>query len=83
MPTTLPRVNVTFDSKTHQVLSLLARGKHESLGGLIAEMVQAQLELMEDLALADLADKRLASFTRDDALTTENLLRWNKARKHR
>ena len=83
MPTTLPRVNVTFDSQTHEVLSLLAKGKHESLGGLIAEMVQTQLELMEDLALGELAEKRLLSFKRDDALTTENFLRWNKARKSR
>jgi len=83
MPTILPRVNVTFDSQTHKVLSFLAKGKHESLGGLIAEMVQTQLELMEDLALGELADKRLTTFKRDDALTSESFLKWNKSRKNR
>ncbi len=83
MPTTLPRVNVTFDRQTHEQLARLAKGKRESLGSLVSDLVRTQLELMEDMALAEAAEKRLATFKRKDAWSTEDLLRWNRSRRRR
>ena len=35
------------------------------------------LKLGEDLDLGPQAERRLSSFRRDDAITTDELLRWN------
>lgn len=81
MPTTLPRVNVVFDQGTYEVLEELSKAEHASLSNIVSKLVAYALELSEDLALGELAEERLESFRRDDALTSENLLKWNQARK--
>lgn len=81
MPTTLPRVNVAFDRATYEALEEISKTEHASLSYIVSKLVKYALELAEDLALVEEAEKRLSSFHRDDALTTENLLRWNKGRK--
>lgn len=81
MPTTLPRVNVAFDKATYEALEEISKTEHASLSHIVSKLVKYALELAEDLALVEQAEKRLSDFRRDDALTTENLLRWNKGRK--
>ena len=81
MPTALPRVNVAFDQGTYEVLEEISKAEHASLSNIVSKLVAYALELAEDLALGQLAEDRLGSFTRDDALTSEGLLRWNRARK--
>ena len=81
MPTALPRVNVAFDRVTYEALEEISKTEQDSLSHIVSKLVKYALELAEDLALVEQAEKRLSDFRRDDALTTENLLRWNKGRK--
>ena len=81
MPTTLPRVQVTFAPTTFARLERVARAEGASLSEVVASLVQSSLEFSEDLALAEIGEKRLKSFRRDDALTTEALVAWNRRRR--
>lgn len=81
MPTTLPRVQVSFEPATYAMLEQVSQAEGASLSHVVASLVRTSLELAEDLALAQVGEARLASFRRDDALTTDALLTWNRARK--
>ncbi|MBI3319702.1 MAG: toxin-antitoxin system, antitoxin component [Candidatus Omnitrophica bacterium] len=81
MPTTLPRVQVSLEPSTFAMLERVSRAEGASLSQVVASLVQTSLELSEDLALAEVGQVRLRSFRRDDALTTDALLTWNRARK--
>ncbi len=81
MPTTLPRVNVTFEPSTYEVLEQISKTEHASMSQIVSKLVSCALELAEDLALVQTAEKRLRSFKRDDALKTKELLKWIKNRK--
>lgn len=81
MPTTLPRVNVAFDRGTYKALEELSKAEHASLSNIVSKLVAYALELAEDLALGERAEERLESFRRDGALTSEDLLKWNRARR--
>ncbi|MBI2094270.1 MAG: hypothetical protein HYT88_06085 [Candidatus Omnitrophica bacterium] len=83
MPTTLPRVNVPFEPATYSILRQFSRTQHASLSQVVSRLVKYAIELSEDLALAEVAEERLGTFRRDDALSTEQILRWNKGRKNR
>lgn len=83
MPTTLPRVNVAFERPIYEILEEISRAERASLSQVVSRLVQSALELAEDLALAETAEKRLESFKRDDALDSTGLLKWNKNRKTR
>lgn len=81
MPTTLPRAQVTFDPETYETLEAIAKKKHTSLSALVSEMVEAALELAEDQALCEIGAARLKSFNRDDALSIDEVIKWNAARR--
>ncbi len=81
MPTTLPRVQVSFEPSTYAMLERVSHAEGASLSQVVASLVQTSLELSEDLALAEIGEARLKRFRRDDALTTEALIAWNRARK--
>lgn len=83
MPTTLPRVNVAFERPIYEILKEVSKAEGASLSQVVTQLVQSALELAEDLALASAAEKRLQTFQRDDALRSDDLLRWNRARKRR
>jgi hypothetical protein len=80
VPTTLPRVNVPFERPIYELLEEISKSEKTSLSQVVAGLVKTALELAEDLALAKEAQKRLGTFRRDDALSAQNLLRWNKSR---
>lgn len=80
MPTTLPRVNVVFEKGTYEILEEISKVEHASLSHIVSKLVNYALELAEDLAVVQDAEKRLLSFKRDDAIETKELLKWNKAR---
>jgi hypothetical protein len=63
------------------MLERVSKAEGASLSQVVASLVQTSLKLSEDLALAQVGETRLASFRRDDALTTETLLAWNRARR--
>lgn len=81
MPTVLPRVNVAFDPSTFEILEEISKAEHASLSHIVSKLVRYALELAEDLAIVKTAEDRLESFKRDDALSTDALLKWNKSRK--
>lgn len=81
MPTTYPRVNVTLAPETRQVLRAIAKAENSSLSHVISKLINYALNLAEDLALVQGASQRFESFRRDDALTSGELLKWNKSRK--
>ena len=81
MPTTLPRVQVTLERPTYAALAKMARTEHKPLSAVVAQLVESAMELGDDLGLARLAEARLRTFRRDDALTTKALLRWNRRRR--
>lgn len=80
MPTTLPRVNVPFERPIYELLEEISKSEKTSLSQVVAGLVKTALELTEDLALAKEAEKRLGTFRRDDALSSDDLLKWNKSR---
>ena len=81
MPTTAPRVNVTFDPLVREILLEISKAQNASLSEIVNQLVRSALELAEDLALVQYGEERLRNFRRDDALTSEELLKWNKGRK--
>ncbi len=83
MPTTLPRVNVSFERPVYEALAEIAKAEGTSLSQTVARLVQSALELAEDLALAEAAEKRLKIFSRDDAFDSSELLQWNRNRKRK
>ena len=83
MPTTEPRIQVSFPREIREALVHLAKEENVPLAQLVREVVSAFLELAEDISLADLAESRLKSFRRDDAMSTKELLKWNEKRAKR
>lgn len=83
MPTSLPRVHVSFERPTFEILDQISKVEKVSLAHVVTKLVVAALELSEDLALGEKAESRLKTFLRDDALTSEELLKWNKNRRKR
>jgi predicted DNA-binding protein len=81
MPTALPRVNVPFEAPVYETLKAISKTEKTSLSQIVSRLVKYALELAEDLALAQEADKRLASLRRDEAFSSEDLLKWNKSRR--
>ena len=80
MPTALPRVQVALEPATYALLERVSRTEGASLSHVVASLVQASIDLSEDLTLAQIGEARLTSFRRDDALTTDALLAWNRKR---
>lgn len=58
MATLHPRINITFDAPTAQLLTQLAHQKHRSVSSLARELIMEALERHEDIALSALADIR-------------------------
>ncbi len=83
MPGNSPRIYVSFDQYTHEALEEISKVEHASKSHVVAKLVRYAIELAEDLALVQRAEKRLKTFRVDEALSTEELLRWNKSRKKR
>ena len=81
MPTTLPRVNVAFERSTYEILEAISKVEHASKSQIVSKLVQYALDLAEDLALVHEAKKRLETFQRDDAISSDDLLKWNKSRR--
>ena len=81
MATTKPRVNVPFDAAVHETLAALARERGCSLSEQVRSMVLEMLELMEDRALAAVADARRRTLRKKDARSHEQI--WDRKPKRR
>lgn len=76
MPTKNPRVNVVLELPLYEAISRLARRDRVSLSAKMKDLVKDALGFGEDLALADLANKRARTFARKSALSHEQA--WGK-----
>ena len=83
MPTAMQRVQVPFEAEIYEALEAISRAEKIPMSQLIHKLVTSALEFAEDLTLSEVATKRLESFSRDDAMTTKEMLRWNKTRKRK
>lgn len=83
MPTMNPRVYVTLEPETRQLLEEISEAENSSISNVVSKLVNYALGLAEDLALVEKADQRLSSFCRDDAFTSDDIIKWNKSRKKR
>ena len=83
MPTTMQRVQVPFEAEIYEALEAISKAEKIPMSQLIHKLVTSALEFAEDLTLSEVATKRLESFSRDDAMTTKEMLRWNKTRKRK
>jgi len=81
MPTTLPRIFVPFEKEEHTRLAFLAKAQETSLSGTVHDLVKLALELVEDLALGQLAHERLSDFDPSRSLDIDEVIEWNKSRK--
>ena len=81
MPTTMQRVAVPFEAEVYSALTAISRAEKIPMSQLIHKLVTSALEFAEDLTLSEVAAKRLEAFRRDDAMSTQEMLKWNKARK--
>lgn len=57
MPTKNPRINVTLDQKTANVLVVLARKRHQSVSNLVSNIILETLERHEDKYFSALAEE--------------------------
>ena len=78
MPAKNPRVNVVLERPLYATLSRLARRDGTSLSSKARDLLRDALELYEDLALAEVAQARDATFDRSAALTHEAVWRKRK-----
>ncbi len=81
MPTTMQRVAVPFEAEIYEALAAISKAEKIPMSQLIHKLVTSALEFAEDLTLSEVATKRLETFGRDDAMSTQEMLKWNKARK--
>ena len=83
MPTTMQRVQVPFEAEIYEALEGISKAEKIPMSQLINKLVTSALEFAEDLTLSEVATKRLDSFRRDDAMTTKEMLKWNKTHKRK
>ena len=71
MTTKNPRINVTFEVKTANFLSQLARDEHKSVSNLVRELALEAIEIREDMNLSKLAKKldkeNVKTYSHEDA----------------
>ena len=73
MPTKNPRVNVVLDVQLYDAVCELSQGYGVSMSMAIRDLVREAVEIREDVALAQMADKRDFSFDQDKALSHEEV----------
>jgi len=84
MATTLPRLQVSFDDRyIFDMLKQMAKEEGRSMAQVVYGLIKTALELGEDISLGDIAKERLKSFGRDDGLSTQEILKWNRNRRKR
>ncbi len=58
MPTKNPRINITLEESTADLLASLAEHEHKSISSLAKELVLEALERREDMTLSAIAEIR-------------------------
>lgn len=81
MPTTNPRVNVVLDEPLYQSLRRWAKRDGISLSLKVRDLVKDALDIEEDQVLADIADRRMATFDRKTSKTHSQI--WGTSKRSR
>ena len=79
MPATNPRVNVVLDEPLYQGLRRWAKRDGISLSLKVRDLVKDALDIEEDRVLANIADRRMATFERKAAKTHTQI--WGASRR--
>lgn len=75
MPASNPRVNVVLEPPLYHAIERLAHRDKVSLSTKMRDLVREALEVAEDIALTDFADRRARSFHRRTALPHDRVWR--------
>ena len=73
MPSTNPRINVVCEKPLYAAIAEIAARDGASLSSVVHDLLLESLELREDIALSQVADKRAAVFDRSAALTADQV----------
>ena len=73
MPSTNPRIHVVCEKPLYAAIAEIAARNGASLSSVVHDLLIESLELREDMALSQIADKRAASFERSTALTADEV----------
>jgi len=73
MPTKNPRINVALEKGLYNAVSELAEQEGISRSMAVRDLIKEAMEMREDLALAEMAEKREASFDSDTALSHDEI----------
>jgi hypothetical protein len=73
MPSTNPRIHVVCEKPLYAAIAEIAARDGASLSSVVHDLLIESLELREDMALSQIADKRAAAFERSTALTADEV----------
>ena len=73
MPSKNPRINIVVDPPVYEQIKQLAERRGVSLSMVARDLIRDALVMEEDVALAELADEREATFREDSALSHEEV----------
>ena len=73
MPTKNPRVNIVVEPPLYSAMQDLAAREGVSMSTVARDLIREAIDLREDVALAALADTRIKTFDKKEALTHEDV----------
>ena len=59
-----PRINITFEEETTNLLNSLAKQEHKTLSDLVKELILDALDRREDMVLSAIAEARDTQYTK-------------------
>jgi hypothetical protein len=73
MPTKNPRVNIVVEPPLYSVMQDIATSEGVSMSTIARDLIREAIELREDVALADFADRRMKTLDRKKALSHDDV----------
>ena len=73
MPTKNPRVNVVLEKPLYRQVERLAKKEGRSLSLTVRDLIKEALEIEEDVALSQIAEKRESTFSKSSTLPHDEI----------
>jgi predicted DNA-binding protein len=73
MPTKNPRVNIVVEPPLYSAMQDLAASEGVSMSTVARDLIREAIELREDVSLATLADNRIKTLDKKEALTYKDV----------
>jgi predicted DNA-binding protein len=73
MPTKNPRINIAVEPSLYSAMQDLATSESVSMSTVARDLIREVIDLREDIALAALADTRIKTFDKKEALSHEDV----------